>query len=220
MRERGVHAQVVDVDQGQEIPRPSGFDALLAFGGPMNVDEDEEYEWLAAEKRIVGEAVCAGVPYFGVCLGAQLLARSLGAPVYPATKPEVGLLKVRLTGAAQSDPLFSDLPDPLPCFQWHGDTFDLPAGSTLLATSAVCRNQAFRWGSAYGIQFHLEVTPRMVAEWAQVPAYQASLEAVRGPQGMAELRQELIVQGDLLEELCARLFDGFLGVVGRRGASV
>lgn len=216
MKERGVEWNTVEVDEGKPIPDPRAYDALLAFGGPMNVDEEDEHAWLAAEKRAIASTVREGVPYLGVCLGAQLLARALGAHVYATSEPEVGLLEVDLTDEARADPLFASLPDPLPCLQWHGDTFDLPAGSTLLATSAACRNQAFRWGeAAYGFQFHLEVTQQMAEEWGAVPAYRASMEAMRGPQGLDELRSQLAAHARRLEQACAGLFDGFLGIVER-----
>lgn len=216
----GILQEVVEVDEGQPIPDPTEFDALLVFGGPMNVDEEAEYPWLVAEKLAIERAVRAGVPYLGMCLGAQLLARCLGGRVYRAVRPEVGVLEVRLTDAAERDPVFSRLPDPLPCFQWHGDTFDLPPEATLLAASDVCPNQAFRWGSAaYGIQFHVEVTDDMAQAWSEIPAYQASIEAVRGPQGLLELRRELEHGRDAFVDIVENVFAGFRRVVDAAGTA-
>jgi GMP synthase-like glutamine amidotransferase len=220
MEREGIVQEVVEVDEGEPIPDPTEFDALLVFGGPMNVDEEAEHPWLVDEKLAIERAVRAGVPYLGMCFGAQLLARCLGARVYPATRPEVGVLDVRLTDAAERDPLFSRLPDPLPCFQWHGDTFDLPPGATLLASSDVCPNQAFRWGrAAYGIQFHVEVTDDMAQAWSEIPAYQASAQAVRGPQGLHELRRELEQDTDAFAGIAAELFGGFQRVVDAAGTA-
>ena len=124
------------------------------------------------------EAVEAGRPFLGVCLGVQLLAAALGARVYAAERPEVGLLEVELTAEGRADPLFAGLDDRLVSLQWHGDTFDLPAGAVRLARSPTVPNQAFRAGErAYGVQFHLEVTGEMAREWAEIPAYRDSLAA-------------------------------------------
>ena len=99
------------------------------------------------------------MPFFGACLGVQLLASALGAHVYPGPVPEVGVHDVHLTAEGRADPLFAHLPDTLPALQWHSDTFDLPDGAVRLLTSPAYENQAFRWGDvAYGVQFHLEVT--------------------------------------------------------------
>lgn len=143
-------------------------DGLVVLGGPMNVDQTSEYPFLTVEVQTIRHFVQTGRPVLGVCLGAQLLAKALGARVYPAGVREIGPGSVRLTSEGRKDLLFSDLPDPLPVFQWHGDTFDLPEGGVLLAEGDRCRNQAFRYGErAWGLQFHLEATLEMVDEWAQ-----------------------------------------------------
>ncbi len=134
----------------------------------------------------------AGVPVWGVCLGAQLLAASLGARVYRGPSPEVGLLPVTLTDAALADPVFAGAPRELVTLQWHQDTFDLPEGAVALATSPAYANQAFRVGdSAYGVQFHLEVSTEMAREWGRVPEYAESLDRVLGPGSLDRLLREL-----------------------------
>ena len=116
----------MELDEGEPLPDWRGFDAIVAMGGPMSATDDAELPWLTAEKKLIGEAVRAGVPFWGVCLGVQLLAASLGARVYPGPEPEVGLLPVTLTPEARDDPVFSAAPQDLVTLQWHGDTFDLP----------------------------------------------------------------------------------------------
>jgi GMP synthase (glutamine-hydrolysing) len=189
--ERGARLHRVELDEGDPLPDFDRFDAIVAMGGPMSVNDDADLPWLTAEKRAIGEAVRAGVPYFGACLGVQLLAASLGARVYAGPDPEVGVLPVTLTDEGAADPLFAGLPRSFPTLQWHGDTFDLPDGATLLASSPAYPNQGFRFGrAAYGIQFHVEVLPAMAREWALVPEYGAYADRVLGEGGMERLMGE------------------------------
>jgi GMP synthase (glutamine-hydrolysing) len=186
LRERGAAIHRVELDEGQPIPGRDGFDAIVAMGGPMSATDDADLPWLTDEKRLIAEAVRAGTPFFGVCLGVQLLAASLGARVYTGDEPEVGLLPVELTDEGRHDPVFGGLADGMVTLQWHGDTFDLPDGAVRLAGSPAYANQAFRVKRAYGVQFHLEVSTAMAREWAAVPAYAASLERTLGPGAAAD----------------------------------
>ena len=180
LRERGAELHRVELDEGESLPDWRGFDAVVAMGGPMSATDDDRLPWLGDEKRLIGEAVRAGTPFWGVCLGVQLLAASLGARVYPGSEPEVGLLPVELTAEARADPVLAAVPGELVTLQWHGDTFDLPEGAVRLARSRAYENQAFRFQRAYGVQFHLEVSPEMAREWAEVPEYVTSLEQTLG----------------------------------------
>jgi GMP synthase (glutamine-hydrolysing) len=193
LRERGAELHRVELDEGEPLPDWRAFDAVVAMGGPMSATDDDRLPWLRDEKRLIGEAVRAGTPFWGVCLGVQLLAASLGARVYPGPEPEVGLLPVELTGDARDDPVFAGAPAELVTLQWHGDTFDLPDAAVPLARSLAYENQAFRFDRAYGMQFHLEVSPEMAREWAGVPEYVASLEhtlgAERAPAFLASIEE-------------------------------
>lgn len=180
LRGRGARLHRVELDEGEPLPDWREFNAIVAMGGPMSVNDDAELPWLAAEKVLIGEAVRVGMPYWGVCLGVQLLASSLGASVYPGPEPEVGLLPVELTDEGRADPVFAGLETGLVTLQWHGDTFDLPHGAVRLASSPAYANQAFRVERAYGVQFHLEVSAEMAREWAKVPEYVSSLEWTLG----------------------------------------
>ena len=136
------------------------------MGGPMNADETDRFPFLADEVRWLRQAVDTGLPVLGVCLGAQLLAKALGARVYANRVKEIGWYATELLPAAADDRLFCDIASPVTVFHWHGDTFDLPHGAVQLARSAQCENQAFRFGpSAYALQFHLEMTAAMIDEW-------------------------------------------------------
>jgi GMP synthase-like glutamine amidotransferase len=211
--ERGAAITRVELDEGDRLPDRHGFDAIVAMGGPMSVNDEDTLSWLAEEKAFISGAVRAQTPFWGVCLGVQLLAASLGARVYPGEKPEVGLLPVDLTEEGRSDPLFGELPGRLVTLQWHSDTFDLPAGAVRLASSPSYPNQAFRFANAYGVQFHLEVSNEMAREWAAVPEYAAALERALGP-GSAEELVEQVEQGSSEMLVHARaLFERWLDVI-------
>ncbi len=205
--ELGATIHRVELDEGDGLPDWRQFDAIVAMGGPMSVNDEEELPWLRAEKVLIAEAVHAGVPFFGACLGSQLLAASLGGEVEPGAAPEVGILPVFLTEDARADPLFGSLPRALPTLQWHGDTFSLPEGAVLLARSPAYPNQAFRWGrSAYAVQFHLEVSREMAEEWARVPAYAEALAAVLGPGSATALVDELALRAEEMRAHGRQLF--------------
>jgi GMP synthase (glutamine-hydrolysing) len=144
------------------------YDAVMVFGGSMHPDQDESFHWLAGESEFLASIVSESVPVLGVCLGAQMLARAAGAPVGPATEPEVGWLEIEVTAEGQADPVLGRLPATAKVFQWHHYTFDLPAGATELARSPIC-TQAFRLDDkpAWGIQFHAEVTLPMLSAWIE-----------------------------------------------------
>jgi GMP synthase (glutamine-hydrolysing) len=214
LRERGATLQRVELDEGDALPDWREFAAIVAMGGPMSVNDDDELPWLSAEKALIEEAVRAGMPFFGACLGSQLLAASLGGVVAPGPAPEVGLLPVFLTEAAAEDPVFGDLPAELPTLQWHGDTFSLPEGAVLLASSPAYPNQAFRWGRrAYGVQFHLEVSREMAEEWARVPAYADALAEVLGPGSASALVDQVGARAGEMLAHGRRLFGRWLDLV-------
>ena len=213
MLERGVQIRRVELDEGEPLPDRDEFDLIVAMGGPMSVNDDDELPWVTGEKRFIGEAVRTGTPYWGACLGVQLLAASLGARVYAGPAPEVGLMTVSLTDEAAADPVFDGLPAELLTLQWHGDTFDLPEGAIRLAGSDAYPNQAIRWGdAAYGVQFHLEVSTALAAEWAAVPAYEAYLDSVLGPGSLPTLLEEFEGNEKQLRENGRAMFGRWLDI--------
>lgn len=147
-------------------PQPAtSYEAVMVFGGSMHPDQDEHFGWLEREAEFLRQALTNEVPVVGVCLGAQMLARAAGAQVAPASTPEIGWLEVELTPEGRADPVLGVMPARIEAFQWHHYTFEIPAGGRELARSAVC-TQAFRQGpSAWGLQFHAEVTLPMVKTW-------------------------------------------------------
>lgn len=181
LRARGICIDTVEIDEGDELPDWQDVDLVVAMGGPMGAYDQAGHPWLAGEMQWIAGAVRGGKPYLGVCLGAQLLAASLGGKVSTGPLPEVGVLPVTLTAEGQADPVFSALDESFPALQWHGDTFDVPSGGVRLGSSAAYRNQAFRFGEvAYAVQFHVEVTDHMLNEWQYVPAYRESAQECAG----------------------------------------
>lgn len=150
-RERGIDVERTAIYAGKSAPDVDSFDILAVMGGPMNIYEEDKYPWLAAEKRLIKEAIDAGKIVIGVCLGAQLIADCLGAKITPNEYKEIGWLPITL---AEGELL---------AFHWHGDTFSLPAGSERLASSVACLNQGFTFGkNVLALQFHIEYSPESI----------------------------------------------------------
>ncbi len=148
------------------VPAPDAFDALIVMGGPMGVADEAQYPWLSGEKRLIRAALDAGKPVLGICLGAQLIAHVLGAPVTRNPEPEIGWFDVERTDAGRGHPLLAGIPERMRVFHWHGDTFDLPDGAVHLASTPVCAHQAFSLGPrVLALQFHLEATAGDLETW-------------------------------------------------------
>jgi GMP synthase-like glutamine amidotransferase len=206
----GVDRRVLDV--GDPLPETlEAYDGMVVMGGHMGAYAVEEFPWLRDEIALLAAAVDAGLPVWGVCLGAQLLAAALGAEVRPGPAPEIGVLPVTLTEAAAADPVFGGAPPVFRSMQWHGDTYDLPAGATRLAGSGAYAQQAFVHGRSYGVQFHLEVDPAMFAEWAA--RYRTSLESALGPGAEDDLREPLRATSPAARALAGALFARWLDLV-------
>jgi GMP synthase (glutamine-hydrolysing) len=167
LADAGVPSLVVRLDLDEALPPATRIAGIVVMGGPMGVHDTAAHPWLATERRWLATAVGAGLPVLGVCLGAQQLAAALGAPVTTGDEPEIGVGRVELTDAGRADALLGPEGDHLPVVHWHGDTFAVPDGAVLLASSDRYHNQAFRHGDrVYGLQFHLEVDDAVAAGWA------------------------------------------------------
>lgn len=161
-----VVTRTVVSDDDPDLPAVGDLAALVVMGGPMNADDDARFPGLAAERRLLAAAVDADVPVLGVCLGMQLLARALGADVHPGHGTEIGFAPVTISAP---DPVLSPLGPRPTVLHWHSDAADLPSGATLLAATTATPVQAFRAGSALGLQFHVEMTDALLTEWLAGP---------------------------------------------------
>jgi GMP synthase-like glutamine amidotransferase len=166
---RGLELEVCRPYLGEALPAPGELAGLIVMGGPMGVSDVNEHPHLIDERQLVATVVRARLPLLGVCLGAQLLAWALGAAVYLGPAPEIGPGRVTLTAHGRADPVLGAAgAGELPVVHWHAETFDLPTGAVLLASSAAYVNQAFRVGTrAYGLQFHIEVDRELSAGWRE-----------------------------------------------------
>ena len=144
----------------------AGADLLMVLGGPISAADERQYPFLADEVRLLEQRLARGLPSLGICLGAQLMARALGYRVFGAGGKEIGWSPLSLTEAGSASPLRHLASDRTPVLHWHGDTFDLPRGAALLASTPACENQAFLWDShALALQFHPEVTAEGLERW-------------------------------------------------------
>ncbi|NET07194.1 MAG: glutamine amidotransferase [Symploca sp. SIO2B6] len=181
--------------QSIEFDQP---DLLIILGGPIGAYEEKDYPFLLDELRILSSRFQADLPVLGICLGSQLMARALGASVYPSGSKEIGWSPITLTTAGQKSPLRFLSGEYTSMFHWHGDTFDLPAQSTLLASTPVCKHQAFMVGeNSLGLQFHPEVTPLGLERWFIGHAVEiGATETVK----VSQLRADTVEYGKKLEE--------------------
>jgi GMP synthase (glutamine-hydrolysing) len=172
LRDAGFRIRYVNFGrQGDARPDVGRYHGLVVLGGPMNCDQTARYPHLATETDAIRTAIERGLPVLGICLGAQLIARALGAPVRANAVKEIGWYDVSPTPEGTHDPLFGHFATAERIFQWHGDTFDIPDGAVHLARSATCANQAFRYGdNVYGLQFHLEVDEPLITRWLHTPS--------------------------------------------------
>jgi len=167
IRRNGWQMETIEPARGQGLPENlDGIAAVIILGGPMSANDTDIYPFLQDELTFIEKVLAEEMPFLGICLGAQLLAKTCGARVFRAPQGEIGWHSIDITEEGQKDILFRDIAKNIMVFQWHEDTFGIPEKGRHLAKSDVCRNQAFKIGSnAYGIQFHIETTEDMVKSW-------------------------------------------------------
>jgi GMP synthase (glutamine-hydrolysing) len=164
---QGEPFRIVELGAGESLPPDPGiFKGVVVLGGPMNVDEENIYPFLKPENDFIQKVLQTRVPYLGICLGSQLLAKAAGARVVKSPVKEIGWYRIQLTEEGEKDPFFRGFRPQDPIYHWHGDMFQIPSGGQLLASAEGCPHQALKVGNnAYGLQFHVEVTDKSIKEW-------------------------------------------------------
>jgi len=198
--------------EAQTDPFPSNvqqYAAIIILGGPMAVYDN--FKFLKKEQELIRHAIKAEIPVLGICLGSQLIAQAIGGRVYKGRKKEIGWSTVEVNSAGLVD-LFKGInTKEIKVFQWHGDTYDLPPNATIMASSKLY-NQAFRFGSAIGIQFHLEITDEMIRRWAKEYAKELQRERINSRDLVVQKDQEL---GELRER-CKTVYSNFSKLIKNR----
>ena len=216
LRNAGFRMRYVNFGRSNcSIPKLRNYDGLVVLGGPMNVDESDEYPYLVPETESIREFINMDLPVLGICLGSQLIAKALGARVYKNPEKEIGWYDVSTTEEGKRDPLLGVFGEVEKVFQWHGDTFEIPPGASHLATSPACANQAFRYGDkVYGFQFHLEVDAPMIERWLVTPVNRKEIKELSGKINPDTIRSQTPKNINTLSELSRRTFSGFIDLLG------
>lgn len=196
-------------------PSLDGYDGLVVLGGPMGVNDTDRLPHLIIEMKLIEEALRRNLPVLGICLGAQLIAKTLGASVYPNKEKEIGWYDVSPTDQAEADPLLGVFGKTEKIFQWHGDTFDIPRSTLHLAFSSLCANQAFRYGpNVYGLQFHLEVDEPMIYRWLRVVENKKEICALGGTIDPERIQRETPLHIERLQRPGDCVFTQFIQLFG------
>ena len=217
IRQRGHRMRFVNFERDPDArPDVDRYKGLVVLGGPMNVEDQARRPHLRTELAAIERMLELGRPVLGICLGAQLLAHALGAPVLRHHTREIGWYPVQATDAGRADPVLAPLGAAAPVFQWHGCRFEVPHGAVQLARGEDCEQQAFRHGAnAYGFQFHLEMDEPLVERWLQTPAYREELEGAGLPHDAQAIRAQTRTHIAGMQRRAEAVFNNFLDLVGR-----
>jgi len=216
IRQRGHRVKFVNFERQPDArPKLDRYSGLIVLGGPMNVEDRDARTHLQTEIEVIGEALRQNKPVLGICLGAQLLAHALGAQVRRHHVSEIGWYDLDVTDAGRGDRVLAPLGTLAPVFQWHGYTFDLPAGTAHLARTPTCENQAFRRGdNAYGFQFHLEMDQPLIERWLDLPAYRDELIAAGLGRDAEAIRADTLPRIAAMQAAAHEVFNRFLDLIG------
>ena len=175
LRLKNIPYKILELSTGEALTNPDNFSTLIMMGGPMSVNESEIHPYIKEEEKLVRDFTLKGKRILGICLGAQIMAKALGANVYAGRQKEIGWYDIELTGEGLKDfymrslalhPKVGDIWKRFKVFHWHGETFNMPDGAVRLAGSELYPNQAFKYrDKAYAFQFHIEVTKEMIYDW-------------------------------------------------------
>lgn len=216
LKEAGFRIRYINFGRDSSAtPSVDGYYGLIILGGPMCVDQTKDHPFLSHEIKMIQEAFYHNIPVLGICLGAQLIAKTLGAKVGPNKEKEIGWYDVSLTAAGKRDKLLHPIGETEKIFQWHGDAFEIPKDAVHLASTTTCETQAFRFGDkVYAFQFHLEVDEAMILRWLKVPHHLKELETLRGKIDPELIRQETPFYIEKSKKLSERVFQEFIKLFG------
>jgi len=216
LRQRGHRLRFHNFERDPDAqPSIERYRGLIVLGGPMNVADREHRAHLRTELRVIEAALRADKPVLGICLGSQLLAHVLGAPIRKLDAPEIGWYRLQPTPTTALDPVLRPIQASTPVFQWHSYGFELPAGAERLASTENWPDQAFRYGEkAYGLQFHLEMDAPLIDRWLSNPGYQQDLAEIGLNQGAEPIRSATREYIGPMQSLADEVFGGFLDLVG------
>ena len=198
--------------RGKKIPKLDSYDAMIVMGGPMDTWQEETYPWLKTEKEEIHKFVSVmKKPFLGLCLGAQLLSEVVGGKVRKMKTPEIGVMDISITNTSS---IFNGMNKNLKVLQWHSyEVCDLPKNTDLLASSPLCGVQAFSFGNAFGLQFHVEQTNETVPQWACVPEYKSALEKTLGSNALEKFRKEVEVNLKIFNGSARTIYDNFKKII-------
>lgn len=217
IRRRGHRIKFVNFERTPDaLPSVDRYRGLIVLGGPMNVADADHRAHLRVEMRAIEAALAQDKPVLGICLGAQLLAHVLGAPVRRHGRSEIGWYRLDMTDHGAVDPVLGGFAEAAPVFQWHHCSFDIPASAVHLASTVTCANQAFRYGaSAYGFQFHPEVDARLIERWLGTSGYREDIDPAALGHGEDEIRRATLEHAQAMAREAEPMFERFLDLIGR-----
>jgi GMP synthase-like glutamine amidotransferase len=217
LKDKGLSYTYIDTGRDPLPSRVSDYHAVVILGGPMGVYEQDKYPFIKKELFLIEQARRLNIPVIGICLGSQMIAQALGGRVYKGGIQEIGWYDIQVTKEASHDKLFSSVhaaggeSAALKVFQWHGDTFDLPGDAVLLASSKLYKNQAFRVGTIYGLQFHIEVKEADIKRW--ISEYKAELDTLGKSMDVNKILGDTRKYIDVLNETSKEVFSAFFGLI-------
>ena len=215
----GCPTKTINLHKGDRFPKDfSEVDAVVSLGGPMNVYEENKFPFLKEEDQFLKKVLQEEIPFLGICLGSQLLAKACGAKVTKSPVKEVGWFKVQFQPEGKTDPLFTGLGDIIDVYHWHKDMWEVPQDGKLLATAEGCPHQALKVGKyAYGLQFHVEVTERIIKDWCK-NYYKSDDPTLQ--QKAQDMIEAFGKKKESFEQSARKLYDNFVKIMIERWVSV